>query len=45
MSEEERAGMIATLSVMNFKDEQYYSKMSDREICEEYDRLMQRNEG
>lgn len=45
MSIEVREGMIITLSVMNFKDEKYYEEMSDHRLCEEYDRLMQRNEG
>lgn len=40
MKEDEREGMIETLSVFLFKDKQYFEKMSDREICEAYDRMM-----
>lgn len=40
MSPEEREGMIETLSVFLFKDKQYFEKMTDREICDAYDRMM-----
>lgn len=45
MSQEEREGMIETLSVMLFKDKEYYKDMDDRRIIEEYDRFMKMSEG
>lgn len=40
MSEEERAGIIESLSVMLCKDQQYFLDMSDERLLEEYDRMM-----
>lgn len=40
MSQEEREAMIETLSVMLFKDKKYFENMSDREVCQAYDRMM-----
>lgn len=45
MTEEVREGMIVSLSVFLFKDTQYFEKMSDREVCDAYDRMMKMNEG
>lgn len=39
MSQEEREAMILTLSIMTFKDLEYYDGMDDRRLCEEYDRF------
>lgn len=40
MSQEEREGMIETLSVSIFRDKKYFEDMDDRRLCEEYDRMM-----
>lgn len=40
MSNEEREGIIVTLSVMTFKPVEYFQDMDDRRLCEMYDRFM-----
>ena len=41
MTKEEREAMILTLSVMTFKAPDYFAKMDDRRLAEEYDRMME----
>lgn len=40
MTKDEREAMILTLSVMTFKEPEFYDGMDDRRLCEEYDRYM-----
>lgn len=43
MNEEDRQGMITTLSVMTGKPESYFEDMEERRLVDEYDRLLQIN--
>lgn len=43
MSHDEREAMILTLSVMTYKELEYFDGMDDRRLCEEYDRYMKIN--
>ncbi|MFC4712252.1 hypothetical protein [Planococcus dechangensis] len=43
MNEEDKQGMITTLSVMTGKPESYFEDMEERRLVDEYDRLLQIN--
>ena len=40
LPQDEREGMILTLSTMTNKSEEYFEDMDDRRLIEEYDRLL-----
>lgn len=40
LQQEDREGMITTLSVMTGKPESYFEDMNDKRLVSEYDRLL-----
>lgn len=40
LPQDEREGMVITLSIMTNKSEKYFEDMDDKRIVEEYDRLL-----